>query len=276
MIVITHDLSILAQIADTILIMYAGKLAEKADAATIVDLPLHPYTQMLLGVAARGRRALQRRRPGRDPRAPAFAARPADGLPVQGALPVRFRQVRRGPSFHRTEARPSGGVLEGDAGDLGSEACRGGPGGQADEHAPDRQGLEDLQVRHLRRRPEAGPAQVSFGIDRGEVVSLIGESGSGKSTLGKIILRLTPLSAGRVLFEGTDVIGLKKKHLHEYYRHVQGVFQDPFSSYNPLYKADRVFEMLRQEYFSGLSRAGMGRQSRRRRWRRWPSTRPTS
>jgi ABC-type oligopeptide transport system ATPase subunit len=96
--------------------------------------------------------------------------------------------------------------------------------------------------------------QVSFDIDRGEVVSLIGESGSGKSTLGKIVLRLAPLSAGRVVFEGSDVVGLQKKQLHEYYRYVQGVFQDPFSSYNPLYKADRVFEMLRQEYFSGLSR----------------------
>jgi ABC-type oligopeptide transport system ATPase subunit len=97
-------------------------------------------------------------------------------------------------------------------------------------------------------------SQVSFGIDRGEVVSLIGESGSGKSTLGKIVLHLAPLSAGRVEFEGRDVVGLKKKELHAYYRHVQGVFQDPFSSYNPLYKADRVFEMLRQEYFSDLSR----------------------
>ena len=47
---------------------------------------------------------------------------------------------------------------------------------------------------------------------------------------------------------------LQKRQLHEYYRYVQGVFQDPFSSYNPLYKADRVFEMLRQEYFSRLSR----------------------
>ena len=97
-------------------------------------------------------------------------------------------------------------------------------------------------------------SQVSFGIDRGEVVSLIGESGSGKSTLGKILLHLARPSAGRVVFEDRDVVALQKKELHEYYRHVQGVFQDPFSSYNPLYKADRVFEMIRQEYYSHLSR----------------------
>jgi len=94
--------------------------------------------------------------------------------------------------------------------------------------------------------------RVSFNIDRGEVVSLIGQSGSGKSTLGKIILRLAPLSAGSIKFEGTDISTWAKGQLREYYRHVQGVFQDPFSSYNPLYKADRVFEMVRSVYFPHL------------------------
>jgi ABC-type oligopeptide transport system ATPase subunit len=94
--------------------------------------------------------------------------------------------------------------------------------------------------------------RVSFNIDRGEVVSLIGQSGSGKSTLGKIILRLSPLSAGSVNFEGTDISTWAKGQLRDYYRHVQGVFQDPFSSYNPLYKADRVFEMVRSVYFPNI------------------------
>jgi peptide/nickel transport system ATP-binding protein len=95
--------------------------------------------------------------------------------------------------------------------------------------------------------------QVSFDIDKGEVVSLIGESGSGKSTLGKIVLRLISASGGRVLLDGTDALALEPDQLHDYYRKVQGVFQDPFSSYNPLYKADRVLEMVRQEYFHHLS-----------------------
>jgi peptide/nickel transport system ATP-binding protein len=93
----------------------------------------------------------------------------------------------------------------------------------------------------------------SFEIWPGEVTALIGESGSGKSTLGKMILRLTPVTSGTITFEGTDIATLKGKQLREYYRHVQGVFQDPFSSYNPVYRADRVFATIRHSYFPGAS-----------------------
>jgi ABC-type oligopeptide transport system ATPase subunit len=95
--------------------------------------------------------------------------------------------------------------------------------------------------------------QVSFDIEQGEVVTLIGESGSGKTTLGKVILRLLTASSGRVLFDGADIAGFRRGQLREYYRHVQGVFQDPFSSCNPIYKADRVFAVLHGEYFSELA-----------------------
>jgi ABC-type oligopeptide transport system ATPase subunit len=94
---------------------------------------------------------------------------------------------------------------------------------------------------------------VSFSLQPGEVVSLIGESGSGKSTIGKMILRLLRTTRGMITFQGTDVATLEGRKLKEYYGNVQGVFQDPFSSYNPIFKADRVFTMLRSEYFSGLS-----------------------
>ena len=94
--------------------------------------------------------------------------------------------------------------------------------------------------------------QVSFGIDRGEVVTLIGESGSGKTTLGKIILRLTLPTSGTVTFEGDDISRFRGTGLRDYYRNVQGVFQDPFSSYNPIYRADRVFELIRGVYFAHL------------------------
>jgi len=98
-------------------------------------------------------------------------------------------------------------------------------------------------------------SHVSLDVPDGEVVSLIGESGSGKSTIGKLILRLLPISSGAILFEGVDVAGLKGRDLKEYYRKVQGVFQDPFSSYNPVFKADRIFEMVKHEFYPDLPAA---------------------
>ena len=96
---------------------------------------------------------------------------------------------------------------------------------------------------------------VSFDVGSGEVVSLIGESGSGKSTIGKMILRLLRTSRGTIAFDDADISSLQGRRLKEYYGNVQGVFQDPFSSYNPIFRASRVFTMLRSEYFSGLSRS---------------------
>ncbi len=90
---------------------------------------------------------------------------------------------------------------------------------------------------------------VSFDVKDGEVVSLIGESGSGKTTIGKMILHLTSISSGAIRFNGADVSRLNGRARKEYYRHVQGVFQDPFSSYNPIFKADRIFRTIREEFF---------------------------
>lgn len=92
-------------------------------------------------------------------------------------------------------------------------------------------------------------SKVSFEVDKGEVVSLIGESGSGKSTIGRMILRLTSMSEGSIRFKGADVGSMTRADLRSYYRSVQGVFQDPFSSYNPIFKADRVFAIIKDEFF---------------------------
>ncbi|MDH7474081.1 MAG: ABC transporter ATP-binding protein [Anaerolineae bacterium] len=92
-------------------------------------------------------------------------------------------------------------------------------------------------------------SNVSFDVKDGEVVSLIGESGSGKTTIGKMILRLTPITSGTISFNGVDISTLKGEALKGYYQKVQGVFQDPFSSYNPIFKADRVFRIIKEEFF---------------------------
>jgi peptide/nickel transport system ATP-binding protein len=95
---------------------------------------------------------------------------------------------------------------------------------------------------------------VSFTLDRGEVISLIGESGSGKSTIGRMILRLLGVTGGAIRLDGIDIAGLGRRELKRYYGRVQGVFQDPFSGFNPVFKVDRVCTMLRDEYFPGTAR----------------------
>jgi ABC-type oligopeptide transport system ATPase subunit len=95
-------------------------------------------------------------------------------------------------------------------------------------------------------------SDVTFDVSPGEVVSLIGESGSGKTTIGRMILHLTRVSRGTITFDGVDVAALRGRAVKSYYAKVQGVFQDPFSSYNPIFKADRVFELIRDAYFADM------------------------
>ncbi|MBN1265658.1 MAG: ABC transporter ATP-binding protein [Anaerolineales bacterium] len=96
-------------------------------------------------------------------------------------------------------------------------------------------------------------SDVSFSVCKGKVVALIGESGSGKSTIGRMILRLINISSGQIKFLGEDIVDYKGPALKEYYRQVQGVFQDPFCSYNPIFKADRVFQNVRHAFFPDVS-----------------------
>lgn len=74
---------------------------------------------------------------------------------------------------------------------------------------------------------------VSFDINRGEVLGLVGESGSGKSTIGRSILRLVPITSGQVSFDETDVTQLQGGNLKNFRRRMQMIFQDPFASLNP-------------------------------------------
>lgn len=90
---------------------------------------------------------------------------------------------------------------------------------------------------------------VSFDIPPGVIISLIGESGSGKTTIGKLILRLLKPTSGKIFYKGRDITAItSRKEVKEYYKKVQAIFQDPFSSFNPLFRVDRVFDMVFDEF----------------------------
>ena len=109
----------------------------------------------------------------------------------------------------------------------------------SDEHLIE---VEDLVVRFRRKsskvldlKPQYFSAvdHVNFKIRKGETYGLVGESGSGKSTVGKAILRYHQPDAGKILFEGTDLVPLNEKQLLPYRRKMQSVFQDPYASLDP-------------------------------------------
>ncbi|MFW9996517.1 MAG: ABC transporter ATP-binding protein [Candidatus Odinarchaeota archaeon] len=83
--------------------------------------------------------------------------------------------------------------------------------------------------------------QVSFNMQRRDILALVGESGSGKTTIAKLILRLISLTAGKILLAGKDIYSYNS--LRDYYKHVQVIFQDPYSSFNYIYTIDRVLDL---------------------------------
>lgn len=86
---------------------------------------------------------------------------------------------------------------------------------------------------------------VSFDMEQGKVISLIGESGSGKTTIGRLILKLLKPTEGKLYYNGQDITDINsKREKKAYYKKVQAIFQDPFSSFNPLFRIDRIFNML--------------------------------
>jgi peptide/nickel transport system ATP-binding protein len=121
-----------------------------------------------------------------------------------------------------------------------------------------------LAVEGLRREFRVGAGvlravdDVTLHVDPGETLGLVGESGCGKTTVGRLILRLLPATAGRVVFEGQDITHLPERRLRDFRRAVQVVFQDPYSSLNPrLTVRDIVGEPLRN--FGATRRAAAAR-----------------
>jgi peptide/nickel transport system ATP-binding protein len=107
----------------------------------------------------------------------------------------------------------------------------------------------------VRKTSTIAVEDVSFSLQSGEIISLVGESGSGKTTVARTILKLLPPTSGKILYKGIDIAGVKKRRaLTEYWRHVQGIFQDPYAPFNLFYKVDRVFNITFSLFEKPLSK----------------------
>ena len=217
MIFITHDLGVVAETADRVVVMYAGRKVEEAPVDELFETPLHPYTAGLIGAtpvpgAARAERLADI--PGMVP--------PLNALPQGCAFAPRCPRVmercrRERPALTAAGARPTGRLLR-----------------RRERLSMSLLALHDV---HVRFNTAGGVVRavngVSLELAVGETLGLVGESGCGKSTLGKAIMKLVPIAGGEIMVDGVDIAPLDRAQLNEMRRKVQMIFQDPYGSLNP-------------------------------------------
>ncbi|NJN03225.1 MAG: ABC transporter ATP-binding protein [Leptolyngbyaceae cyanobacterium RM1_1_2] len=217
LIFITHDLGLIAEIADRVVVMYQGKILESGSVWEIFSNPQHPYTKGLLAC-----------RPQPDQRLRSLPT-VSDFMEVErsetGELEIRSKPLEV------TEALRQNACM--DEGEMGDRLAR------LEKEGP-LLAVQDLRVGYPIRgifgqtqRYVMAVNGVSFEVYRGETFGLVGESGCGKTTLGRALLRLIKPMQGRVLFEGQNIYALSRKQLRQLRRNMQIIFQDPFSSLDP-------------------------------------------
>ncbi len=232
MVYVTHDLAVVSQLADRIIVMYAGRVVENGLAADVLERPRHPYTRALVEAIPDFRKPRALRGitgvsvgVGEWPNGCAFAPRCAyEQTRCHETVPVLEETV---PGHHVRCLRWM--ELDLQAG----ERDNGRTPGAAVEPAPLLE-VSGLEATYRSSRSE-GPAvaDVSFAVEQGRCVALVGESGSGKTTIGRCIAGLHVPSAGTISFDGVPIAGTARKRPLEVRRRIQIVFQNPFESLNP-------------------------------------------
>lgn len=275
---ITHDLGVVAQMAHQVGVMYAGQIIEQASRRQLFAQPLHPYTQKLFAALPNAERVGQPLAaiPGNVPplsAAPLSACRFAPrcekswGLCHEQAPGWTVLENGQGVRCHLytskaegEQARPSDVPLSGTHGvaqikEEKQEATALLQVERMQVHFPIRQGILQRTVGHVK-----AVDGVSMTIPAGRTLALVGESGCGKTTVGKALLQLIRPTAGSVRFAGQELVGADARRLQEMRAGMQMIFQDPYASLNPKM---RIAEIL-QEGMDALSiaRNAGERQSR--------------
>ncbi len=210
---ITHDLGVIAEVADRVLVMYRGKIVEQGSIYDIFTNPKHPYTKGLLAC-----RPPLGKRLSKLPTVSDFMNENAEGVMQEVPVSVDEMIAKVVVSPETTKKRYE-------------ELMRKEPLLQ----------LKNVSTWFPSNRNFFGKVtdyvkavdDVSFDVYPGETLGLVGESGCGKTTLGRTILRLAPKHSGNVIYNGRDVHELNEADMMELRKDMQIIFQDPYSSLNP-------------------------------------------
>ncbi len=229
---ITHDLGLAAERAERVIVMHRGKVVEQGAAKQILEDPQHPYTQSLVKAAPSV--AIARLRPE------AFSVSSEAESPILRPLSQSKGQEPAGTELpERVEGREG-----------------------ADTKPDNIVEFENLtKVYPVRGRGEDFVAvnDVSLVIPRGETVAIVGESGSGKTTTARMLLKVFEPTSGLIRFEGKDISTLDRAETRDFRQRVQPIFQDPYSSLNPMFTIERLIGEPLEFY-----RRGSGSDRRKR------------
>jgi glutathione transport system ATP-binding protein len=198
---ITHDMGVVAEVADRVLVMLRGEAVEAGASQQIFGAPSHLYTRALLAAVPR---LGSMRGTDLPARFPLLAG--TDATSVQAASP----RSDYSPAVETRQREPILSVRE----------------------LTTRFDLRTGLLSRVTRRVHA-VEKISFDLHRGETLSLVGESGCGKSTTGRSLLQLVKSQSGHILFDGQDISRLRGDALRDLRRHIQFVFQDPLASLDP-------------------------------------------
>ena len=206
MIFITHDLGVVAEIADDVAVMHNGEILERGTVQQILNHPQHPYTQGLLAC-----RPPMDVRLKRLPIVKEFLDGQWKGGKEQILNDLQITAEERQSHLKQLYSQPPLLKVEG-----------------LKTWYPLRKGVFGRVYDHVKAVDD-----VSLEVYEGETLGLVGESGCGKTTLGRSILRLAEPTGGKVWFDGVEVTALKGQALRDFRKQAQIVFQDPYSSLNP-------------------------------------------